>query len=246
MEIKLSFILLTVLSVISGCRDSKTNEKDVSVENFGTTSSVDKAENTHEITKIQLIYEFTNEDFKTIQNLSYLRELDFANCKKINFEGVNFNNLTSLYSLSLCSSGVTDLGLKSIEKAGITELSLGFCENISDSGLKSVGKLVYLDELILAGCDITDKGMKFLEKLTSLKYLDLGLCNKISDEGLEVLGKLTSLEHLDLGGWKARETFWAGWIDTNVPTNRTHVPVMVNGKFTGTWFAADPADPAKK
>src|SRR5438552_35881 len=86
-----------------------------------------------------------------------------------------------------------------VGKGGLTNLQrlgLGGTQ-VSDNGLKSVGKLTNLQRLDLDGTQVGDAGLKSLENLTNLQILDLGE-TQVRDAGLKSLEKLTSLQILGL------------------------------------------------
>lgn len=80
-------------------------------------------------------------------------------------------------------------------------LTLYVEEEISESGLKGLGKLAPhdLQSLRLGGCGLTDSSLAHLRHLTWLEHLDLS-CNHISGEGLAHLAGMLLLERLELGG----------------------------------------------
>src|SRR5438552_3735363 len=92
-----------------------------------------------------------------------------------------------------------------VGKGGLTNLQrlgLGGTQ-VSDNGLKSVGKLTSLKRLYLGGTQVSDDGLESLEKLTSLQSLGRK-ATQISDGGLKSLAEavppLAKLQYLFLTG----------------------------------------------
>ena len=91
---------------------------------------------------------------------------------------------------------LTDAGLKYIGKlTNLKSLSLGFTR-ISDSGMKYLAKLP-LESLSICSTDITDDALDDLAKIKTLRYLNLSETN-ITDEGIQKLRSLTDLNDLHL------------------------------------------------
>jgi hypothetical protein len=102
--------------------------------------------------------------------------------------------------LAISGTRVTDTGLKELLeiKDSLQGLVLGSLD-ISDEGLKSVGKLLGLRYLMLGNSPkVTDTGVKELTRLTNLHTL--GLTNtKVTDASLKVIAGFRGLEELHLG-----------------------------------------------
>ena len=93
---------------------------------------------------------------------------------------------------------VEDAGLVHIENAaGIEKLSLFGNSNVTDVGLRSVGKLRRLRGLDLGFTGISDGGLASIVDLHNLEDLDLNSTN-ITNEGLRDVGRLSNLRVLRL------------------------------------------------
>ncbi|MBX3073820.1 hypothetical protein KF913_07835 [Candidatus Obscuribacterales bacterium] len=91
---------------------------------------------------------------------------------------------------------LTDAGLKYVGKlTNLKNLSLGFTR-ISDSGIKYLVKLP-LESLSLCSTDITDGALDHIARIKTLRYLNLSETN-ITDEGIQKLRSLGDLNDLHL------------------------------------------------
>ena len=109
--------------------------------------------------------------------------------------------LTGLRDLKLCSSEVTDEGLRMLsDLVQLTSLNLYCCKAVTDLGLLSLfSSLIYLQRLELFGCClVTDKGLQSLVGLRHLLDLGVSRCGGLSDHGLAGLAAVTSLTRLNL------------------------------------------------
>lgn len=111
--------------------------------------------------------------------------------------------LPKLRTINLRYAKVTDAGLAELVHCGsLTELVLAGTQ-VSDAGLPHLMKLPRLDTLFLGfhshgdGANITDEGLKTVGKLVNLRLLDLS-GTKISGEGLAHLKDLKNLKTLHL------------------------------------------------
>ena len=78
-------------------------------------------------------------------------------------------------------------------------LELGYCANITDTGMLSLASITGLKSLVLWGCrNVTDVGVQSLTALTDLQHLNLSDCTKITDVGVLALASHTGLQHLNL------------------------------------------------
>jgi hypothetical protein len=105
------------------------------------------------------------------------------------------------------SDGFTDAGVEHLVHLSQLEyLSLEACvasmvSDISDDGLKGIGRLTNLKGLTIHGRKFTDKGIEHLSGLKSLEGLDLvsfSEPNNIGDEGLSYLAGLHELRWVDI------------------------------------------------
>jgi WD40 repeat protein len=85
--------------------------------------------------------------------------------------------------------------------APVTELYLGYLENLRDADLGPLKDISRLELISLAHSKtITDAGLAHLQALDKLKSLDLTFALKITDAGLANLKKMSKLEALNLTG----------------------------------------------
>ena len=82
------------------------------------------------------------------------------------------------------------------ECISLTMLDASFTD-ITDGGLKDIGRMTNLSNLFLDGTDITDAGLKEISGLTNLTFLKL-TNTKITDDGLTEIGGFTNLRRLIL------------------------------------------------
>lgn len=157
-------------------------------------------------------------DLKYFKSLTKLENLHCIHIEVESFQYLNYFNLTSL---SIIHSDITNEDLKfiktssniiyldiqgsrvtSIENishfAKLKTLNLTFVR-ITDDGLKSIHRLVNLEELILVQCKlITDTSIKYISENINLKYLHLMSCPNLTDESIQYLEKLTRLKYIDV------------------------------------------------
>lgn len=94
-------------------------------------------------------------------------------------------------------------GLSHHHRAPLRVLNLSFCASITDSGLRSLGRMATLEELNLRACDnVSDLGLGYLaEASIGLHTLDVSFCERITDAALGHLASgLFSLRRLALVG----------------------------------------------
>ena len=93
---------------------------------------------------------------------------------------------------------LSDAALRMLQEGGslrtLRSLNLSFCASITDSGLRSLGRLTALESLNL--------GLAYLaEASVNLASLDVSFCERVSDAGLgHIAGGLFSLRRLALAG----------------------------------------------
>ena len=102
---------------------------------------------------------------------------------------------------------LSDAALRMLQEGGslrtLRSLNLSFCASITDSGLRSLGRLTALESLNLRACDnVGDLGLAYLaEASVNLASLDVSFCERVSDAGLgHIAGGLFSLRRLALAG----------------------------------------------
>jgi hypothetical protein len=100
---------------------------------------------------------------------------------------------------------ITDEGLAKLAKLELPHLetlTLGWCDEITDAGLKDISRIQTITFLGLPSCPrITDAGLSELVHAKGLKELDLRGCPNITDEGIQRLASSkANWETIDLGG----------------------------------------------
>ena len=104
-------------------------------------------------------------------------------------------DLDRVTSLSLSETDVTDQDLKELVKVDqMTSLGLSLCPQVTNEGLKELGKLKKLNSLSLGGPHITDATLKELANFQQIVRLDLAHCPKVTDKGIKELGRLKNLK----------------------------------------------------
>ncbi len=149
-----------------------------------------------------------------LANLKFLEQASFNNCPKLDDKltaalskckqlsyvaltevavtdkGIallaTLGKLATLYCTNL---SLTDEALKSIGAMdSISQLSLDYCQGISDAGIKNLAGMKNLRELGLRGSEtLTDACLTEFEKFPALTSLTLYYCKKITKEGIEKL-----------------------------------------------------------
>jgi hypothetical protein len=111
---------------------------------------------------------------------------------------VPITRLTGLKKLGLSSVGVSPRGLALLAQLPqIEELSTPM--GLSDAGMAEIAKMQSIKRLHVARDQLTDAGLRSLGKLASLEVLDLYGNPRMTDDGLKSLTHLHSLRYLRLG-----------------------------------------------
>ena len=126
---------------------------------------------------------------------------------------------SSLQSLSLSNTGVTDQDLEFVE--GLTELEILLLSNetyangevipdrpqnkITDAGLARLGNLRSLKGIDLSGTEVTDDGLKNLSQMPNLIWVYLD-GTKVTGSGIAHLKSHNDLHMLELNGCKLTPT----------------------------------------
>jgi len=124
--------------------------------------------------------------------------------------------LKSLESLAVAGERVTDSGLTALGKARtLRDLTIGTAVHnveawnpgdpqITNEGLRSVGRLTELESLRVYSWRITGHGMAHLDGLKHLKLLYLTGC-RVGDDGMRSIGGHMALRELRLDRWVTRQ-----------------------------------------
>jgi Leucine-rich repeat (LRR) protein len=94
---------------------------------------------------------------------------------------------------------VTNDGLKELKGfKNLQRLSIFFCEQIGDDGMKHVKELTGLEQLVLGNTSVTDAGLAELKGLKKLQSLTVSGCIRMTDKCTETIKGFTDLEYLSL------------------------------------------------
>jgi beta-lactamase regulating signal transducer with metallopeptidase domain/Leucine-rich repeat (LRR) protein len=140
---------------------------------------------------------FIDDHLKLLKGLTSLKTLDLTNSKVTDAGLAHLKSVKTLQTLDLTNTHVTDAGLAHLKALrGLQELHLTHAA-ITDAGLKQLAGMVSLQGLYLYGTKLTDAGLVHLKGLPRLKTLILDH-TQVTDAGLLHLKKLTSLNTLSL------------------------------------------------
>ncbi|QJE94864.1 hypothetical protein [Luteolibacter luteus] len=99
---------------------------------------------------------------------------------------------------------ITDKGLLFLSRVPLPQLvnlDLGYCEGITNAGLRHVAKMDSVTRLSLMACPgISDAGLTELRGMKGLTELDLRGCSGITDRGLDHIARMPRLRWVQLGG----------------------------------------------
>ena len=115
-------------------------------------------------------------------------EVDFSDNTQLGDDDiVHLNGLTTLRSLKLQGTGVSDAGLKHLADATeLVRLDLSQTSEVTGSGLAHLNGLANLEALMLNHSQVTDAGLTHLEGLSSLRILHLE-ATRVTDEAVRRL-----------------------------------------------------------
>jgi len=110
--------------------------------------------------------------------------------------------LQNLAVLHLDGTRITDAGLFHLRNiTSLRDLSLRYCEHLSDAGIGHLKDLRNLDRLWLYATPISNDGLTHIKELKNLTSLDVGY-TRVTEEGLDHLLELKNLIFLHIGGDK--------------------------------------------
>ncbi len=141
--------------------------------------------------------EFDNDEFRELANLTSINTLSLKNSLLTDAALPNLSRLTALVRLVLDSSRITDNGLKYLSRINNLRSLTVFSPVISDDGLKQLSKITGLIKLRLRCPSMTDEGLKFFSALPELTTLVLK-SRSISNVGLFYLRNLPALKVIEL------------------------------------------------
>ncbi len=131
--------------------------------------------------------------------LTQLVSLDLAKCSQIgNDEIRELKRLTNLQELIL--ERTPKVHLDALQFPNLTSLSYFICRDaLTDEGLRLVCRISTLKRLILGNCErVTNNGLKHITALKSLETLSMNSLVSVEDKGLEAVFSLPRIKHLTL------------------------------------------------
>ena len=143
-----------------------------------------------------------------------LRKLNITHCQQITDASViHLNHLSSLDTLSLSGTGITDNALINLKNMPLLTLNVSDCRGITGTGLVH---LKHLQELYLGGTSVSDDKLLYLKDMP-LHTLGLSRCNGLTGTGF-----------VHLKGLPLQELFlWKTAVSDNVLLHLKGLPLRV-------------------
>lgn len=138
----------------------------------------------------------TADDVALFGSLTGLEKLQILNCRSLDDGMVeSLAGLSSLRSLALTNTAITDTAVKTISESfpQLTELDLSSNTGLTGAAMKSIAALTNLEQLSLVQTRFNDLHTRRLKNLTSLRVLDLRGNMEAGDMTLGVVGELPAL-----------------------------------------------------
>lgn len=139
---------------------------------------------------------------KTLTNLD-VRSLSDEEINQLR-QFANLSNLDFHSGWGVQDAKISDAGLKNLSQMNLPKLErlmLGYCNKITDEGMKYVASIKTLKYLSIAACPrITDAGLANLATSSSIVTIDLRGCTGITDRGLGYLKTMPNIREISLGG----------------------------------------------
>lgn len=141
---------------------------------------------------------FTAEGLRSLGRSSSIEDLDLRDLTcDLDAALAHWQSFDSLRVLQLGASKIGSVGVENLP-AGLLELDLTRCRQLSDAGVLAVARLKHLQSLSLQDTGVSAKSLAALAGLSDLRRLNLrGL--KLSGEAGLWLSRLQNLQSLDLG-----------------------------------------------
>lgn len=150
--------------------------------------------------------ELPDDDVGSLERLKQLEILDFSRGWGVGPARITDDGLATLATLDLPK---------------LETLTLGWCQNITDDGLRHVAKLKTITWLGLPACsNITDAGLPSLAESKNLKSLDLRGNPNITDEGIQQLAAKKDWKEISLGGCQHVTAKGVTRLQTALPNTR--------------------------
>lgn len=147
--------------------------------------------------------EIGDEELAEVGRITSLRMLELYG-NRITDKGIaSLEDLHDLVELDVGDSSFSGVGLGRLKNAGELKL-LHLGREITDDGLREIGKLKSLKRLAFQSDKVTDAGVKEVRNLTGLQHLTMSTA-KLTDTGLEQLAPLTGLRYLDIEGTRVTD-----------------------------------------
>jgi len=138
-------------------------------------------------------------------SLNALRVVNLTDCVRLSDSGIrSIVEGPSAHCLrEITLSNCIRIGDQAISKIiancpSLTDISVSYCENVTDVGVSVLAKHPSLYSIDLSGCNVTDHGAGILKMAEKLTYLSLSECNLLTDLGVERLSKIENLKYLDI------------------------------------------------
>jgi hypothetical protein len=142
-----------------------------------------------------------NACMKYIARLTGLKRLEIL-YPNMTARGIQpIKGLTSLETLAVAGN-FDDAGLAVVSKLPhLKHFYISHFSYVTDAGMRHVGELKLLEELVISGDMVGDEGLVHLSKLPHLRYLRL-YGQRFTDEGMIHLSKIPNLKYLQLNWLK--------------------------------------------
>jgi Leucine-rich repeat (LRR) protein len=140
----------------------------------------------------------TDEGLAHLATLEGLNELVLTRVSATDVGLVHLASMSKLVKLTLGGRAIAGEGLGHLDKlTGLQRLVLGYGP-IKDDALRHLGLFPKLQTLHVGFSSIGDTGLAHIGQVTSLRQLDLSLCDNVSNKGLSHLIALKNLERVNL------------------------------------------------
>jgi Leucine-rich repeat (LRR) protein len=137
--------------------------------------------------------------FAVLSKLSSLKELYLPDCSVSDAGFLMLTALVDLLRLDVSNTSITEAGLTNVTRlTSLRELSVQFCDSLTDTNLIQFAKILTLEKLNLAYSKVTNKGLKGLSGLPRLESLCLEGCSCLTEHFAAELVVHSTLNTLEL------------------------------------------------